>query len=279
MTHTERAGRDQRTAVDKAMALLNAFGGDAVVGVGVSELARRAGLSKSTAFRLLSMLQANGAVERAGNAYRLGRMIQDLGAGQESEWHRRIRDALTPYLADLYEFTKQTVHLAVLQGTEVIYLNKLYGHLQVRSPSRIGGRAPAYCTAVGKVLLAYDHAAAEETIRGQLRQWTPSTITDPDMLRTELAAIRRTNLAFDREELLGGLNCVAAPVLGPGARPVAALSVSGPSGHFAPEAQANVLRKVCYAASRTISAMIGSDRARQHPEAVRTLHTRTGIPA
>lgn len=279
MTRPEKAGRDQRTAVDKAMALLNAFGGEAVVGVGVSELARRADLSKSTAFRLLSMLQNSGAVERAGNAYRLGRMIQDLGARQETEWHRRIRDALTPYLADLYELTRQTVHLAVLQGTEVVYLNKLYGHLQVRSPSRIGGRAPAYCTAVGKILLAYDHAAAEEAIRGELRQWTQSTITGPDQLRTELAAIRRTNIAFDREEILRGLNCVAAPVIGPGGRPIAALSVSGPSGHFVPESQTDVLRKVTYAASRTVGAILGNDAAQTYPGTVRIFRARSSMPA
>ena len=114
------SARDDRTAVDKAMSLLNAFGNDSMVGVGVSELARRADLSKSTAFRLLGMLQRNGAVERAGNAYRLGKMIQDLGTTQESALHGRMRDALTPYLADLYELTKQTVHLAVLQGIAML---------------------------------------------------------------------------------------------------------------------------------------------------------------
>lgn len=182
--------RDTRTAVDKAMALLNAFGEDAYLGVGVSELARRSDMSKSTAFRLLTMLQNNGAVERAGNAYRLGKMIQDLGVRQESTWHGRLRDTLTPFLADLYELTKQTVHLATLQGKDVVYLNKLYGHLQVRSPSRIGGRAPAYCTAVGKVMLAHDHSATEDVLASDLLRWTPHTITEPGRLRQELAEVR-----------------------------------------------------------------------------------------
>jgi len=252
---TATAARDDRAAVDKAMALLNAFGNDALTGVGVSELARRADLSKSTAFRLLGMLQRNGAVERAGNAYRLGKMIQNLGVSQETTSHGRIRDALTPYLADLYELSKQTVHLAVLQGTDVVYLNKLYGHLQVRSPSRIGGRAPAYCTAVGKVLLSYDSETAEEVLRGELSAWTPATITDPEAFRRELEQVRHSNLAYDREEILAGLNCIAAPVMGPNGRPVAALSVSGPAGKFDPSSQANVLRKVCYAASRAMAAV------------------------
>jgi IclR family KDG regulon transcriptional repressor len=252
--------RDERTAVDKAMSLLNAFGSDSVGGVGVSELARRADLSKSTAFRLLGMLQRNGAVERAGNAYRLGKMILSLGDTQESAAHGRMRDVLTPYLADLYELTKQTVHLAVLQGTDVIYLNKLYGHLQVRSPSRIGGKAPAYCTAVGKVLLAFDPTNADEVLRSELPAWTPHTITDPDVLRRELAKIRTDHVGFDREEILVGLNCIAAPVMGPGGKPVAALSISGPTGKFIPDSQSEVLRKVCYAASRAVAAVSARQR-------------------
>lgn len=246
--------REERTAVDKAMSLLNAFGDDALVGVGVSELARRTDLSKSTAFRLLTMLVRNGAVERAGQAYRLGKMIQNLGITQESELQGLMRDVLTPYLADLYAMTKQTVHLAVLQGTEVIYLNKLYGHLQVRSPSRIGGSAPAYCTAVGKVLLSHDPGTVEEILRHELVAWTPGTITDPEVFRKEIAEIRRTSIGYDREEILTGLNCIAAPIFGPQGKPVAALSISGPAGSFVPESQEAELRKACFAASRAVAA-------------------------
>ncbi|MCD4851291.1 IclR family transcriptional regulator [Arthrobacter sp. AK01] len=253
--------RDDRAAVDKAMALLSSFGNDAFTGVGVSELARRADMSKSTAFRVLGMLQRSGAVERAGNAYRLGKLIHNLGAGQETAAHGRMRDALTPYLADLYELSRQTVHLAVLVGTEVAYLNKLYGHLQVKSPSRIGGRAPAYCTAVGKVLLAYNPEASEQVMASELAAWTPSTITDPEALQVELQQVRLNNLAYDREEILQGLNCIAAPVMGPNGRPVAALSVSGPAGKFIPESQSTALRKVCYAASRAVAA---ATARRQH---------------
>lgn len=265
MTRSIPPARDSRTAVDKAMSLLSAFGDDAYIGVGVSELARRSSLSKSTAFRLLATLQDNGAVERAGNNYRLGKMIQDLGATQEDALQGRMRDALTPFLADLYVLSKQTVHLAVLEGTDVVYLNKLYGHLQVRSPSRIGGRAPGYCTAVGKVLLAYNPDAAEQAMSAGMLNWTPSTITSPARLRAELLEVRRTNLAYDREEILTGLNCIAAPVFGPNGRPVAALSVSGPVGKFVPESQATSLRKVCYAASRAVAAVSGQQHQMRRP--------------
>lgn len=246
--------RDLRSSVDKAMALLNAFGEDGVTGVGVSELSRRADMSKSTAFRLLSTLQNNDAVERAGSAYRLGRMIRTLGVPKESEAHGRLRDALTPFLASLFEHTRQTVHLAVLDGTDVRYLNKLYGLLAVRSPSRTGGRAPAHCTGVGKVLLAFSPAATRQVLSEPLLAWTPQTITDPEKFRVELAEIQRTRLAYDREEILTGLHCIAAPIVNSANVPVAAMSISGPVGKFVPENQADVLRKVCYEASRTVSA-------------------------
>lgn len=257
--------RSDRSAVSKALALLQAFGDEAYVGVGVSELARRADLSKSTAFRLLGVLQEDGAVERAGSRYRLGRMIQDLGESHQSDPHARLRDALTPFLAELYTLTRQTVHLAVLAGTDVVYLNKLYGHLQVRSPSRIGGRAPSYCTGVGKALLAFAPDIAERVLAEELFAWTPHTITDPQRLRAELARIRQETVGYDREEILVGLNCVAAPVMGPRNRPIAALSVSGPTGRFSPEAHATTLRQACYAAGRAVSAAFAERAPGQTP--------------
>lgn len=256
-----RGPRDTRSAVDKALSLLGAFGEDADTGVGVSELARRASLSKSTAFRLLGTLERNGAVERAGNAYRIGRLIDDLATPPNNPAIEQARETLTPFLVRLYELTRQTVHMAVLDGHQVVYLNKLHGIHAVRAPSRIGGRAPAYCTAVGKVLLAYAPSTAEEVLAGELPQWTPHTITDPKALRRALAEARATGVAYDHEEILPGLNCIAAPVIGPMGMPVAALSVSGPTTHFDPRSQAHALRHVCYEASR----MIGSRHNRERP--------------
>lgn len=248
-------GRDPRTAVDKAMALLNAFADEAQLGLGVTELARRAHLSKSTAFRILAMLERNGAVERAGTAFRLGPMIHNLGAIQESDYLGRVRDVLTPFLADAYELTRQTVHLAVLEGTDVVYLNKLHGHLGGRMPSRIGGRVPAYCTAVGKMLLSHEPELMEKTLAGELVPWTPRTITDPDAFRAEMRTVRERGLAFDREEITRGLNCIAAPIVSRRGEPVAALSMSGPVGRFRPDAYERELRQVCFAASKAASTV------------------------
>lgn len=241
--------RDSRTAVDKAISVISAFGQDAQLGVGVSELARRAGLSKSTTFRLLGMLERNGVVERAGVAYRLGPTIRDLGDQVSTREHDLIRDVLTPFLADLYEATHFTVQLAALAGTEVIYLNKLEGHRRLRTPSRIGGRMPAYCTAVGKMLLAHHPDAFEATLQRPRHQWTEATITDEEKFRAELWRIRKNGVAIDRGEALDSLVCIAAPVTGKGGEVIAALSVSGDVQSFRPERFASVLRRVCYGAS------------------------------
>lgn len=238
------AARDERAAVEKAVTLLTCFGGQAGSGIGVSELARRAELSKSTAYRLLVVLERNGVVEKVERKYRLGQRLHELGRDAYVAEHDWLRDSLTPYLVDLYESTHETVHLAALHGTDVVYLSKLYGHRQVRSPSRIGGRIPAYCTAVGKALLAHDPAALERVLAGELRPLTPTTITDPERLMDEIARIRSEGVAYDDEESTPGLSCVAVPVLGYGGRAVAALSVSTATGRLDTRAQAPVLRRI-----------------------------------
>lgn len=260
---SNRTNSDQRSAIEKAMDILNAFGDNAYTGLGVTELSKRSSLPKSTTFRILATLENKGAVERVGKMYRLGKMLQEIGHTEESELHGLLRDVLTPFLADLYSRTKQTVHLAVLDGTDVVYLNKLYGHMHVRSPSRIGGRVPAYCSAVGKVLLAHNREAIAEVLANPLRAWTPNTITDPDALLAELDRVRTENLAYDRAEILRGLNCVGAPILDRNRNPIAALSVSGPVGKFIPEAHATMVRQVCFEATRALSGVLNArDKAR-----------------
>lgn len=246
--------RDGRAAVDKAISVLKAFGKDAHLGIGVTELARRADLSKSTTFRLLGMLERNGVVERAGSAYRLGRVIQELGAQSSTPSQELIRDLVTPFLADLYESTHMTVQVAVLSGSHVVYLNKLEGHQRLRTPSRIGGRMPAYCTAVGKVLLAFDHDAMEEALASPRHAWTSSTLVDEHELRSELSRVRKTGIAADAGESLASLSCIAAPIMGRDGKPVAAMSISGDAMSFRASSYEHVLRSVCYSASRAIAA-------------------------
>ncbi|MEV7085539.1 IclR family transcriptional regulator [Streptomyces sp. NPDC093085] len=242
--------RDDRAAVDKAISLLVALGDRASNGAGVTELARRARLSKSTAHRVLGMLERNGVVERVGTDYRLGERLHHLGRAVYAPDSDGVRDLLLPYLSDLYEATRETVHLSVLNDTHVVYLAKLYGHRSPPVPSRIGGRLPAHATAVGKVLLAYDSEAVERALGEPLASFTDRTIHRPDELLTELDLIRRTGVAFDDEEYQPGLVCVAAAVLGRSGRPVAALSVAGRRARTDTRRLSGDVRRVAAAASR-----------------------------
>jgi DNA-binding IclR family transcriptional regulator len=244
---------DQQTAVDKALVLLKSLA-EHDREVGVSELARRARLTKSTAFRLLGILQRNELVERVGSNYRLGTQLFDIGNRVYGPTPLLLQERLLPHLADLYELTHETVHLAVLHGTEIVYVNKIHGHRAARSPSRIGARLPAYCTGVGKALLAFDHDAAEAAIEAGLPALTEYTVTDPDRFRAELRRIRQDGIAYDRQEASLGLTCVAVPIMGPVGRPVAALSVAGADHRFDPARFAPALRRVAHEAARAVTA-------------------------
>lgn len=241
--------RDPRSAVAKALALLDAFGKDSGTGLGVSELARRSSLSKSTAFRLLATLEESGAVERAGTSYRVGPLLHGVADPAMDPGTETVRQMVTPWLIQLYTQTKQTVHMAMLEGPQVVYLNKLHGPHAAPAPSRIGGRAPAFCTGIGKALLAHDPELTEQVLAGPLPRWTGHTITDPDTLRTELEEVRRTGVAHDRQEIQPGLTCIAAAVVGRDGSPVAGLSVSGPTRLFEPRAHEHALRSLTHEAS------------------------------
>lgn len=238
------------TAVDKALTLLTQFGSDETVGV--SELARRAGLSKSTAFRLLTIMHRNGFIDRRGSGYRLGSEIYDLGNRVYERNPARLREIAMPYIADLYAWCHDTIQLGVLDDVNVLYLEKLYGHHRPQSPSRVGSRIPAYRTALGKVLLSQDFGAAERTIAGGLRAATAKTITNGQQLRTELARVRLAGVAFDNEELAVGLVCVAVPITDRRGRTVASLSISGPKDRFDPQRCTHRLRSTAFDLSNAV---------------------------
>ncbi|WP_216896740.1 IclR family transcriptional regulator [Nocardia alni] len=270
MTTIVDRNRDGRAAVDKAVSLLASFGRDSATGVGVSELARRAELSKSTAHRVLAMLERNGVVERTGTDYRLGSRLHDLGGSGYAPGQERLRDHLIPFVAELYGATRETVHLAALHGTDVVYLAKLYGHRQMPSPARIGGRLPAHCTAVGKALLAYRPDSVQQAMSVPLQRFTEQTIVDPGRLAAELETVRREGIAFEDGEARDGLCCVAAPILGPNGIAVAALSVSGATSRLDTRRHSAALRRIAGAAARTLPRAVPADHFRPSPASARS---------
>lgn len=244
--------------VDRAFEVLRVTAGG--TGMTLSEIARETGLAKSTTLRLLAALERNDAVTRIGQRYRLGPLVHELDPIPVSPAYERIRRVLTPFLAHLFEATRATVHLATLHGDEVVYLNKLHGPRPIPSPSRIGGGLPAYCTGVGKAMLAFDEDAADRVAQGPLIEWTDTTLTSPDALAVELAEIRRRRRAVDRAELTPGLYCVAAPVFDDDdeehagrTRAVAALSASAADESALARLEPLVTR-VAAAAGRALAA-------------------------
>jgi len=240
---TAPAGKQHAsTSVSKALQLLDSFR-TAGPSLGVSELARRAGIAKSTAFRLLAYLERAGYVERVGTEYRLSWRLFELGNRVDHCRPRGLRDLALPFLSELYVSTNNVVHLGVLEGQDVVYLEKIHGHRAIRTPSTVGGRMPAACVGLGKAMLAFSHPdTVRPVVTAGLKRRTPYSISEPGRFLGELARVRANGVAFDREEAALGLTCVAAPILVAG-RPVAAISVSGATSRFNANATATLVRR------------------------------------
>ncbi|PWU55463.1 IclR family transcriptional regulator [Micromonospora globispora] len=224
---------DTSSVLSKVVSVLFAFTADDH-GVSLAELARRTGLAKGTLHRVIGDLVDARLLDRTDRGYRLSSQVFQLGMRASVE--RGLLEVATPFMEDLYERTHETVHLGVLEGTEVVYVSKIGGHRQVPSPSRIGGRMPVHCTAIGKALLAHSEPALLMRVAETgLERRTPRTITAPGILRRQLQRVVETGVAFEYEESTVGIVCVAAPVLDAADRPVAALSVTGPVTRFRPD--------------------------------------------
>ncbi|MDQ1103762.1 DNA-binding IclR family transcriptional regulator [Nocardioides zeae] len=252
---------DLDTVLGKAVALLRAFRVDDTV-LPLAELVRRTGLSKGTAHRVAGDLVAHRLLDKTPHGYRLSGGLFELGMRAAPE--RTLLELAMPFLQDLYERTHETVHLGVRDGTEVVYVAKIGGHRQARSPSRTGGRMPMHCTAIGKVLLAHaDDEVRAGVLGAVLERRTPHTVVAPGLLRGQLARVLETGVGFEREESTPGLLCVAAPVLEPdGHGAVAAISVTGPVGRFRPESHQTAVRAAATALASTLARRGGADRQR-----------------
>lgn len=234
--------------LEKTAYLLGSFTGGTPLGL--AELGARTGLARSTVHRLVSDLVDLGWVQRVGNRYELGVALFELG--ELVPVKHRLRSVGLPFMQDLFAATGETVHLAVRDGVDAVYVEKIHGHGSLPLPSRVGGRAPLTCTAVGKALLAHESSDVLDDVLGrQLRRWTPGSVTDAAVLRRQLDDVRRTGVAEERAEAAAGGACVAAPVLVSG-RPVAALSVAVPLDRFAPERLGPAIRTAALGLSRAL---------------------------
>lgn len=221
-------GRESKAtpSITKALQILEAFR-EAGPALGVSDVARLVGMPKSTAFRVLSHLADSGYVERTGRFYVLGSRLFELGNAVQMCRRDGLRGLALPHLGELHATTGKVAHLAVLDGTDVVYLEKVHGLKAMDVDTVVGGRTPAACTALGKAMLAFsDRSAIGRVLEGGLVRRTAYSHSDPARFLAELRWVNMERIAHDREENRLGLACTAAPIVIDG-RAVGAISLSG----------------------------------------------------
>ncbi len=247
-------------AVDRALGILQAFDYQQEE-LGVTELANRLGLHKNNVFRLLATLECRGFIEqdkKTGN-YRLG--IKTFEVATVFLHHFGLRRQARPVLEELVAKSNETAYLAVADGPYVIYVLMHETSHTVRIFPRLGHRLPAYCTASGKVQLAYEsHDRLTQIFRHHpLRKLTESTITSLEALEPHLRAVAGQGYAVDDEELEYGVRCVAAPVRDYSHRVVAAVGLSGPVSRFSLERIEQELVPLVKEAGIKISQRLGCE--------------------
>jgi DNA-binding IclR family transcriptional regulator len=220
--------RMRLSSVANAIRLTKAFS-EQEYEMGISALAARLGLAKSTVHRLATTLVEYDMLEqnRETGKYRLGLAFFELGT-----LVRRKMDVTTEAQGEIHalaDSSGETVQLAILDHLTILYIRIRESRQAIRLSSGLGSRAPAHCTGVGKALLAFQPPeVVQQVVENGLRRCTEHTIIEPEKLRTELATIRARGYAIDDEEIEVGLRCVAAPIRDHSGQVVAAISVAAP---------------------------------------------------
>jgi IclR family KDG regulon transcriptional repressor len=226
---------------------------------GIAELSDETGMGRSKTHRILDNLRYWGVVEQdpKNRKYLLGNRLIALAMNKLKTVD--LIKLASPVLADIVEKCEETVHLAVLEEGQVLYLDKREGPQAVGIISKVGQRLPAHCTGLGKVLLAFSEEDLVDRIIDHigLKRFTKHTITEKNILKKELANIRMRGYALDREEIEEGLCCIAAPVRNYTGEVVAAISVSIPAFRFTDEKQVHLTEQITLSALK-ISKKFGS---------------------
>lgn len=229
-----------------------------------SDILQRTGEPRGTVHRQLCHLLEEGLLEQGRDlCYRPGLRLLMLAS---NAWSRNeFRAIAAPYLQQLHAATGETVHLGVLSGNGVIYLDKVESRQSVRMHSQIGRASPVHCTGIGKAALSAlsPDTALEIIATLDLKRFTDTTITDQDLLRQEIATIRREGHAFDREEHEAGIRCVAAPIAGADQASAGGVSVTAPAfraGEAELASWAPLVREAARRISSELAARLGPRR-------------------
>ncbi len=251
-------------SLERGLAILGCFTPDRPV-LGIADIADDLGMSRSTTHRYVITLVALGYLEQgASRKYRLGLRVTDLGMSALNS--TGLREHARPYLEELRQRTSYTTSLGVLDGSEVLYVDRARsfrrGQSQVDLGLQAGSRLPAYCTSVGKLLLAFLPESQQRELLAEIKpsKQGPHTITSKKALRGELEKVREASFAVNDEELAAGLYAIAAPVRNESRDVVAAVNLAAPSSMIALEELTDALGPHLVSTADRISARLGYRR-------------------
>jgi len=246
--------------IDRAAQILDCFGFDHQE-LSVSEIGAKTGLHRSTAHRILMALEYNDLIKQnpSTGKYHLGIKLFKLGHQAVSQLN--LREICRPFLSRLMNDTKETIHLAVLDDDQVLYLDKVEGPHALRMPSRVGRYIPTYCTSLGKAMLScLDDQEVKSILRRQtLKPHTENTVKNINQLLADLRSVRKRGYAVDNEEIEIGLRCVGAPLRDYTGGMVGAISVAAPSARLS-EKNTPVIGRIVIAIAAEISEQLGFEK-------------------
>lgn len=259
-----KEGQEPAKAVVKTMSLLECLSSDG--SLGVTELAKATGMHKSTTYRFLATLKELGYVRQDPDTERYGLTLRLFELGTSVHDRMELWTEAEPVMKRIGQSTGETIHLAVLDDSKLVYLGKTESTqtLRVSMMSRIGRSAPTYCTGVGKILLAHlPPGRVSAILRSEkMVRYTERTIVSRSELDRELEAIRDNGYAIDNEEHEIGVRCVAAPVHDNDGEVVAALSISMPSVRLT-DREVPKYRNLVIQAASEISERLGYRNSRK----------------
>jgi DNA-binding IclR family transcriptional regulator len=216
-------------AVERALDVLLCFSRNTPE-LSMTQIAEQIGMNKSTVHRLLATLEGKRFVQRdpATGMYRLGiRLLQMAYLTLE---HNDLRRLAAPFLRHLNEEYRETVHLAVLDDADVVFLDVIESPQPVKLAAAVGQRLPGFATAAGKAILAFmPDERVQYVLKRGMPQYTRNTLQSPETFMENLRQVRQCGYALDEEELEEGVNAVAAPILGLNEQPIATVSIAGPA--------------------------------------------------
>lgn len=247
------ADTGMNSVLGKARLILEAFTASDT-DLSLTDLVRRTGVAKATVHRLAQELLVWGMLERSGTRYRLGLRLFEMGVLVPRQ--RILREAALPYMEDLLIATQETVHFAVHDGLDVLYIEKIMAHRGETKRSRVAGRLPLYCTATGKVVLAFSpRSLLEEVVRQGFTALTRYTTMSPGLLSRQLERVRREGIAVEAEEARLGYMSMAVPVFSGRSVLAGALSITAPTSRMNVNRFSMALRTAGRGIGRTLQAV------------------------